>query len=150
MKYELSLVTRYKLSSASAVPKWVNRIYKLLWTARGLFDLPTNIWGYWCSSSVHVLSPQSYLTLCDPVDCSPPGSSVHGILQARTLEWVAISFSRRTSQPSDSLLNFRRILYWGSPPIPWKYHQTHSFLGSEYNHIWKISQQNFTSCLMLS
>ena len=34
------------------------------------------------------------LTLCDPVDCSPPGSSVHGILQARILEWVAISFSR--------------------------------------------------------
>ena len=33
-------------------------------------------------------------TLCNPVDCSPPGSSVHGILQARILEWVAISFSR--------------------------------------------------------
>ena len=33
-------------------------------------------------------------TLCDPMDCSPPGSSVHGILQARVLEWVAISFSR--------------------------------------------------------
>ena len=33
---------------------------------------------------------QSYPTLCDPVDCSPPGSSVHGILQARILEWVAI------------------------------------------------------------
>ena len=32
-------------------------------------------------------------TLCDPMDCSPPGFSVHGILQARTLEWVAISFS---------------------------------------------------------
>ena len=32
---------------------------------------------------------QSCLTLCDPMDCSPPGSSVHGILQARTLEWVA-------------------------------------------------------------
>ena len=37
---------------------------------------------------------QSCLTLCDPMDCSPPGSSVHGILQARILEWVAISFSR--------------------------------------------------------
>ena len=33
-------------------------------------------------------------TLCDPVDCSPPGSSIHEILQARTLEWVAISFSK--------------------------------------------------------
>ena len=36
---------------------------------------------------------------CDPMACSPPGSSVHGILQARTLEWVAISFSRGSSPP---------------------------------------------------
>ena len=38
-------------------------------------------------------------TLCDPVDCSPPGSSVCGILQARILEWVAIPFSKGSSQP---------------------------------------------------
>ena len=38
----------------------------------------------------------SVVTLCDPMDCRPPGSSVHGILQARTLEWVGISFSRLT------------------------------------------------------
>ena len=44
---------------------------------------------------------QSCPTLCDPVDCSPPGSSVHGILQARVLEWVAISFSRGSSRPRD-------------------------------------------------
>ena len=44
---------------------------------------------------------QSCLTLCDPTDCSPPGSSVHGILQARILEWVAISFSRGSSRPRD-------------------------------------------------
>ena len=44
---------------------------------------------------------QSYLTLCGPVDCSPPGSSVHGISQARILEWVAISCSRGSSQPRD-------------------------------------------------
>ena len=37
---------------------------------------------------------QSCPTLCDPVDCSPPRSSVHGIFQARVLEWVAISFSK--------------------------------------------------------
>ena len=36
---------------------------------------------------------QSCLTLCNPIDCSPPGSSIHGIFQARVLEWVAISFS---------------------------------------------------------
>ena len=44
---------------------------------------------------------QSCLTLCDPMDCSLPGSSVHGIFQAILLEWIAISFSRRSSQPRD-------------------------------------------------
>ena len=44
---------------------------------------------------------QSCPTLCDPVDCSLLDSSVHGILQARILEWVAISFSRGSSQPRD-------------------------------------------------
>ena len=44
---------------------------------------------------------QSCLTLCDPMDCSPSGSSVHGIFQARILEWVAISYSRRSSCPRD-------------------------------------------------
>ena len=44
---------------------------------------------------------QLCLTLCDPLDCSPPGSSVHGILQGKILEWVAILFSRRSSQPRD-------------------------------------------------
>ena len=44
---------------------------------------------------------QSCLTLCDPMDCSLPGSFLHGIFQARVLEWVAISFSRGSSQPSN-------------------------------------------------
>ena len=44
---------------------------------------------------------QSCLTLCDLMDCSLPGSSVHGIFQARILEWGAISFSRGTSRPRD-------------------------------------------------
>ena len=50
---------------------------------------------------VLVLVAQSCPTLCDPMDCSPPGSSVHEIFQARILEWVAISFSRGSSQPRD-------------------------------------------------
>ena len=45
------------------------------------------------------LATQSRLTPCNPMDCSPPGSSVHGILQARILEWVAIPSSRGSSQP---------------------------------------------------
>ena len=48
---------------------------------------------------VKVLVAQSCPTLCDPVDCSLPGSSVLGILQARLLEWVAIPFFRGSSQP---------------------------------------------------
>ena len=44
---------------------------------------------------VKVLVAQSCLTLCSPMDCSPLGSFVHGVFQARVLEWVAISFSRK-------------------------------------------------------
>ena len=50
---------------------------------------------------VKVLVTQLFLTLCNPVDCSPPGFSVHGILQARILEWIAISSSRGSSWPRD-------------------------------------------------
>ena len=42
-------------------------------------------------------SLQPYPTLCDPMDCSPPGSSVHGIPQARTLEWVVMPYFRASS-----------------------------------------------------
>ena len=49
------------------------------------------------------------LCLCDPMDRSPPGSSVHGILQARILEWVVILFSRGFSKPRDQI----RVSYIG-------------------------------------
>ena len=50
---------------------------------------------------LYVLVAQSCLSLCDPVDCSWPGSSVHGISQARILEWVAIPFCKGSSWPRD-------------------------------------------------
>ena len=50
---------------------------------------------------VRAKSCQLCPTLCNPMDCSPPGSSVHGILQARILEWVAMPSSRGSSQPRD-------------------------------------------------
>ena len=62
----------------------------------------------------YVHSLQSYLILCDPVDCSPTGSSVQGILQARILEWVAMPSSRGSSQPRDRTYissTGRQILY---------------------------------------
>ena len=61
---------------------------------------------------------QSCPTLCDPMNCSPPGFSVHGIFQARILEWVAISFSRRSSRPRDwtrvSHIVGRRFTIWAT------------------------------------
>ena len=55
-------------------------------------------WNKGQNSGSYTKSLQLCLTLCDLMDCSPPGSSVHGILQERILEWVAISFSRGSSQ----------------------------------------------------
>ena len=62
---------------------------------------------------VRAKSLQSCPTLCDPMDCSLPGSSVHAIIQARILEWVAISFSRESSQPCVSYVSCigRWVLY---------------------------------------
>ena len=66
----------------------------------------------------HTHSLQSSLTLCDPMDCSPPGASVHGILQARILEWVDISYSRGSSGPRDWTTSLK-LLHWqlGSLPL---------------------------------
>ena len=54
--------------------------------------------------TLKVLAAQSCLTLCDSMDCNPPGSLVHGILQARILEWISIPFSRGSSWPKDQTL----------------------------------------------
>ena len=51
------------------------------------------------SMCMRARSLQSCPTLCDPIDCSPPGSSVHGVLQARILEWVAVPSSKGSSRP---------------------------------------------------
>ena len=89
------------------------------------------------SSCKHACSiAHSCLTLCDPMVCSPPGSTVHGIFQARILEWVAISYSRGSSRPRDWVQIFgitcigRQILYhcttWEAPQLssgPAKLHQ---------------------------
>ena len=82
---------------------------------------------------------QSSPTLCDPVDCSPPGSSIHGILQARILEWVAISFSNAwkwkvkvkslsqvrllatpwtAAHQAPPSMGFSRQEYWSGVPLP--------------------------------
>ena len=67
---------------------------------------------------------KSCLTLCDPMDCSPPGSSVRGILEARLLEWVAMPSSRGSSRPRNRTYvsrTGRQILYhcaaWEAPVL---------------------------------
>ena len=62
--------------------------------------------------SMHAKSLQSCPAVCDPVDDNLPGSSDHGILQARILEWVAISSSRGSFQPRDQIRVPVRLLYW--------------------------------------
>ena len=83
---------------------------------------------HWQVGSLPLVPPeelkwsQSCPTLCDPVDCSLPGSSVHGILQVRILEWVAISFSRGASQLRDwtwvSCIAGRRFTLWATRELP--------------------------------
>ena len=67
-----------------------------------------------------VLVVQSCLTLCDPMDSSLPGFSVHGMLQARILEWVAIPFSRRSSQLRiEPRSPYILLSYWKIPEVFW-------------------------------
>ena len=80
-----------------------------------LLEEPRNLEpSLWNKSEV----AQSCPTLCDPIDCSLPGSSVHGIFQAIVLEWIAISFSRGSSQPRArtqvSRIVDRRVTVWAT------------------------------------
>ena len=71
-------------------------------TCCGLFSHTKFIFSPWHLISSYACSvTQLCPTLCDPMDCSPPCSSVQGISQVRKLKWVAISYSRRPSQPKD-------------------------------------------------
>ena len=86
---------------------------------------------------VFVLVTQSCLSLCDPMGCSPPGSSVHGILQARKLEWVAIRFFRDVRdpemEPRSSALQADSLL----PEIPGK------------SYLFYAAAKSLQSCLTL-
>ena len=69
-------------------------------------------------SCMHAQSLQPCPTLCDPIDCSPPGSSVHGSLKARVLEGIAMPFSRGSSQPRDQTCIFSCLLHWQMGSLP--------------------------------
>ena len=84
----------------------------------GKFHGQKSMEGY----STLTLKSLSHVQLCNPMDCSLPDSSVHGIFQARVLEWIAISFSRRSSQPRDrtwaSRIVGRRVTVWATREVP--------------------------------
>ena len=92
-----------------------------------------------CTTAAAAKSLQSCLTLCDPIDGSPPGSPIPGILQARTLEWVVISFSNAwkwkvkvkalsrvrllvtpwtAAYQAPPSIGFYRQEYWSGVPLP--------------------------------
>ena len=82
---------------------WAPKSLQMVTAAMKLKDacsLEEKLWQSWKWKSGSEVA-LSCLTLCNPLDCSPPGSSVHGIFQARILEWGAISFSRRSSRLRD-------------------------------------------------
>ena len=98
---------------------------KKYWETTGLSRLFPNIYIYghlgkrlqWGEVA------QSCPTLCDPMDCNLLGFSIHGILQARILEWIAISFSRGSSRPRDrtlvSRIGGRRFNLWATREAVW-------------------------------
>ena len=77
---------------------------------------------------MHAKLLQSCLTLCDPMDCSLPGSSIHGILQSKILEWIAVPSSRWSSRTQESNPHLLCVPHWhvsssplvapGKPQIP--------------------------------
>ena len=92
----------------------VSPLISIRWNQR-YFQSVANFFQWWW------FSPSVVSNTCDPMDCGLPCSSGHGIFQARILEWVAISFSKGSSQPRDQtcisctaggLLHCRHILYW--------------------------------------
>ena len=92
----------FRIKTNLSVPRltWISQMSTLLDTASYCLRSISNMLLFKASICVYV-SVQSCPTLCDPMDCSLPGSSVHGISQVRILEWVTISSSRGSSQPRD-------------------------------------------------
>ena len=112
---------------------WLGKLWHIWHLINHVTNCASN--SFWCLILTYIFkhacmcvkSLQSYPTLCDFMDCSPPGSSVHGLLQARILECVAMPSSRGVSQPRDgtrvSYVSFigRQVLYHyhhlGSPAL---------------------------------
>ena len=113
---------------------------------------PTEGHYIFCSESESEVA-QLCPTLCNTVDCSLPGFSVHGIFQARVLEWVAISLSRRSSQPRDwtwvSRIVGRRFTVWATRKVQIK-RKSNPIERSKGNFYLKALFQMFMSYILLT
>ena len=98
LKVSLLIVTLMFMRSSEIIVIWVRMFITSLHTIQCWSSPQLSLPSFLC---VWGLVSQLCLTLCDAMDCSPPGSSIHGIFQTRILEWVAISFSRGSSRPRD-------------------------------------------------
>ena len=141
MNKSLCEYTTFCLSIHPSMDTWTASVFQLMWI-RLLFtwmfgkvhgtwrfgDLVSILWGIYpevqlVDHKVKVLVAQSCLRLCNSMDCSPPGSSVHGMLQAKLLEWVAIPFSRESSWPRNwiqvSCVAGRLLTIWATRKAQW-------------------------------
>ena len=119
---------------------------------------PGKLWLFRCSivqklSTATAKSLQSCPTLCDPIDGSPPGSFVPGILQARTLEWVAISFSNawKWKGKVKSLSRVRLLVTPGLQPTrllhPWDFPGKSTGVGCHWRQVRQSESEVCNSCL---
>ena len=148
--YLVILLTSHNISTPAFPPFWsllipssiLCHVNSGIWTSFGVgyfFQAFRSHWQ-WVAAAAAAKSLQSCPTLGDPIDGSPPGSPVPGILQARTLEWVAISFSNAwkwkvkvkwlshvwllatpwiAAYQPPLPMGFSRQEYWSGLPLPW-------------------------------
>ena len=125
---------------------WIACRLFTIWATREVQKNDTGPAGYGNGVAVVVVA-QSCLTLCDPMDCNLPGSSVHGILQARIQEWVAISISRGSSQPRDqtwvSFIVGRFVTIWTTRKAPVSLYQPS---GVGWGERWEGGQKGGDIC----
>ena len=161
-------VGSFQLISRKQISEWLNNlvVQKLLTLLLPKFILPSNLPWHWSwyflpecdylqklyngachsvkDSYYHWRWKWSHSVMSDslrPVDCSPPSSSIHGILQARILEWVAISFSKLLSLGLLLILDSFSLTYWEEAIFGWNpntncdHHWTQNMTASEQDNL---------------
>ena len=139
--------------------------------AAKICECPFSVWTWLSKYAAAAKSLQSCLTLCDPIDGSPPGSPIPGILQTRTLEWVAISFSNAwkwkvkgkllsrvwllatpwtTAYQAPPSMGFSRQEYWSQVPLPSPFLSWMVWFPMWYNKLLVLSSVLSSSRLMLN